>query len=170
MDTVRFGRALGFGARSAAKMLIETVDAATTSNPTRKLSVPASSGQPAACRDGHRRDLPTTSEFARSAARPLEGLRRFRKTAVRPFVRLSGVLFLELAGAFFGIFALYGLSILWQVRGGWRTAALNHRQFIVGMLMTVVFGYFCISSFLRARRREQQRRMRRLGGPREFQS
>ena len=36
MDVVRFGRALGFGARQAVKTVTAAVDAATAENPSRK--------------------------------------------------------------------------------------------------------------------------------------
>ena len=36
MDRVRFGRALGFGARQAVKTLVTAVDAATAANPSDK--------------------------------------------------------------------------------------------------------------------------------------
>ena len=86
----------------------------------------------------------------------MEGARRFRDSAVRPAMRLSGVLVLEIVGAFFAIFALYGFNTMWRFRAGWHAGAPNHSQFVGGALMLLVFGYFCVSSFLRARRRERR--------------
>ena len=174
MDAVRFGRALGFGARQAAKTVVAAVDAATAEKPsvqrTGALSnstseVLLTSKAPVAAR-------PVASQ--RSAAQPLgevarivsEGLRakrglsqggrRFRQAAFGPFVRLSGVLMLEVAGVFFGIFALYGLSTVLRLRTHWHTGMPHHREWVGGVLMLAVFGYFCVSSFVRARRRERQ--------------
>jgi hypothetical protein len=170
MDTVRFGRALGFGARSAAKTLIQAVDAAKADNPSRKaagdsavvdeLRLPQSSTEAPG-----RLTLAPRSRFATRTPTKgvqhdrgvLEGARRFRDTALKPFVRLSAVMLLEVAGVFFGIFALYGFNTMWRVHGSWHAGSPNHRQFVGGACMLAVFGYFCVSSFLRARRRERSR-------------
>jgi hypothetical protein len=87
----------------------------------------------------------------------LAGARRFRDSAVQPAVRLSGVLVLEIAGVFFAIFALYGCNTMWRARSAWHRGAPDHSQFLGGAVMLVVFGYFSVSSFLRARRRERRR-------------
>lgn len=170
MDTVRFGRVLGFGARSAAKALIQAVDAAKADNPARP---PSASTHVAGEMERRRSDVQplsrpaasTASSYsARSATRVVqrgrgvrEGASRFRDVALRPFVRLSGVLLLEVVGVFFGIFALYGFNTMWRVHASWRTGSPGHRQFVGGALMLAIFGYFCLTSFLRARRRERGR-------------
>jgi hypothetical protein len=170
MDTVRFGRALGFGARSAAKTLIQAVDAAKADNPSRKpaaesavldeprlpqisIEVP---GRPAlAPRSRFASRTPTRDvQHGRGV---LEGARRFRDSALKPFVRLSAVMLLEVAGVFFGIFALYGFNTMWRVHTSWHPGSPNHRQFVGGACMLAVFGYFSVSSFVRARRRERSR-------------
>jgi hypothetical protein len=167
MDAVRFGRALGIGARHAAKTVVAAVDAATAANPS-------SSG---ASHPETRNPLPTPhnavrapqpkavsggvaqkrSEGGQAQRGILQGSRRFRQATFSPFVRLSGVLVLEVAGVFFGIFALYGLSTVLRLRSEWHTGMPHHRQWLGGVIMLGVFGYFCVSSFLRARRRERQR-------------
>lgn len=86
-----------------------------------------------------------------------QGSKRFRQAAFGPFVRLSGVLMLEVAGVFFGIFALYGLATVWRLHSEWHASAPHHRQWFGGVIMLAVFGYFCVSSFIRARHRERQR-------------
>jgi hypothetical protein len=85
------------------------------------------------------------------------GARRFRDLALKPFVRLSGVVLLEVAGVFFGIFALYGLNSMWRIHTSWQAGTANYRQFAGGAAMLAIFGYFSVSSFLRARRRERGR-------------
>ena len=167
MDTVRFGRVLGSGARSAAKTLIQAIDAAKADAPVR---TPAPSTEPRRFEgDGVQppsrpRASAATSSSAQSATRIIRqsrgvrhGVSRFRDLALKPFVRLSGVLVLEVAGVFFGIFALYGFNTMWRARASWHAGSPNHRQLIGGVLMLVLFGYFCITSFVRARRRERGR-------------
>ena len=180
MDSVRFGRALGFGARSAAKALAGAVDAATAPNPTpartkttqapeqapRLASTPAATSSPGPPRAGTGDPV---ASAARSAARLTSqarqvgkgisrGRKRFGEAAWGPFVKLSGVLWLEMTGAFFGIFALFAGQATWTHRTDLLATPLNHaahRNALVFLGMTLVFGYFCISSFVRARLRQR---------------
>ena len=170
MDTVRFGRVLGSGARSAAKTLIQAIDAANADNPARTPSTAAPIAEERTRQGGDVQLLSRTaasaasSYAARSTARVVqqgcgvrEGASRFRDVALKPFVRLSSVLVLEVVGVFFGIFALYGVNTMWRVHTSWHTGSPGYRQFVGGALMLAVFGYFCVTSFLRARRRERGR-------------
>jgi hypothetical protein len=83
------------------------------------------------------------------------GTRRFGEAIWNPFVRLSGVLWLEVTGVFFGIFALFALAAVWRMRADWHGSEDGRRSLLGAVAMLVVFGYFCISSFVRARRRER---------------
>ena len=176
MDAVRFGRALGFGARQAAKTLVTAVDAATTEDP-RKQSSRSVGSQPAATVQPRRSEspsqppaaVPMTTKAAHTVAQTLKkgqetkqalqrGRKRFGEATLEPARRLSGVLALEVAGVFFGIFAVGGLSAIWRMRGNWRAGGPGHTQLLGGVGMVLIFGYFCISSFVRARRREKRRR------------
>jgi hypothetical protein len=85
------------------------------------------------------------------------GTRRFGEAVWRPFVRLSGVLGLEVSGVFFGIFALFALAAVVRMRANWRPHSAGNMQLLVAAAMLVVFGYFCVSNFVRARRRERGR-------------
>lgn len=168
MDSVRFGRALGFGARAAAKTLVTAVDAATTPNPSAKSSSqptigPASSVQASTPPAGARtaQQVTRTVEQARRTTEGVaRGGKRFGEAVWRPFVRLSGVLWLEFTGVFFGIFALYAGSGAWKLRGEIHETATNHDahiHFLMAAIMAVVFTYFCVSSFLRASRKGRAR-------------
>src|SRR5690242_3463886 len=104
MDTVRFGRVLGVGARQAAKTLIQAIDAAKAQNP----SSPPSQLNASAARPGKSVEA---SPVSRVKERPFAaqgtgavvsrqggvrgGITQFRDLAVKPFIRLSGVLLLE---------------------------------------------------------------------------
>lgn len=168
MDTVRFGRVLGSGARSAAKTLIQAIDAAKAEHPSRTAPGSAvvdgrvSTGVAAAPAPPGR--SPAVAVGPDTAARVVQhgrgvrsGAARFRELAVKPFIRLSGVMVLEVVGVFFGVFAVYGLNTMWRAHAAWHSGAPNHRQFVGGIGMLVVFGYFCVTSFVRARRRERGR-------------
>ena len=170
MDSVRFGRALGFGARSAAKALAGAVDAATAPNPNASAQKP----QPAARspqQSGTTAPRPVATgpvaSAARTAARATiqaretrkgiaRGSKRFGESVWGPFAKLSGVLWLEITGSFFGIFALFAGSAAWAHRSDLYSAAANRdarAHFFVFLAMALIFGYFCISSFVRAYRK-----------------
>lgn len=181
MDSVRFGRALGFGARAAAKTLVTAVDAATSPNPSAKpvagtgqqasgASQQASHGGPQASREAAssqsrvqvsavrvgQQAARTTAQVQQTGRGLKQGGRRFGEAMWGPFVKLSGVLWLEVTGLFFGIFALFAGGGAWKMRGDLRDAGVNHQahvQFLLTLAMAVVFGYFCMSSFVKASRR-----------------
>ena len=173
MDSVRFGRALGVGARAAAKTLVGAVDAATSPNPrassgtaqagpsqnsgasTQRRTTAA--GRPAAAQ-ATQQAVRTAQQARRATEGVARGGKRFGEAVWSPFVRLSGVLWLEFTGVFFGIFALYALSGAWKLREYIHEKPGSHDQhvhFLMAAIMGVVFTYFCVSSFLRARRRER---------------
>lgn len=165
MDRVRFGRALGFGARQAVKTLVTAVDAATA-NPSEKsagVGVKDGPAQPL-----HRAPDAPVRKAAQTAARTVEqarevkgglrrGSKRFGEALWGPFVRLSGVLWLEVSGVFFGIFALFALGAVIRLRGQWHAGSAERQQLFGSVAMLALFGYFCVSNFVRARRRERRR-------------
>jgi hypothetical protein len=183
MDRVRFGRVLGIGARQAVKTLVTAVDAATAENPSAKgagrganssqrveaaADAPASAAQTArptvAAATAPRRAAKKAAQAVVQAREVKQGLgrgsRRFGEAAWKPFLRLSGVLWLEVSGVFFGIFALLALGYIWKLRAAWHAGPANtmeHRSLLGAAVMLALFGYFCVSSFVRARRRERGR-------------
>ncbi|MEO6805420.1 MAG: hypothetical protein ABI209_04670 [Edaphobacter sp.] len=191
MDSVRFGRALGFGARAAAKTLMTAVDAATSPNPSAtkgKPTTPASTSAPpsasaaapsSASSASSASDRSTvvraegpgawigeqtarTTAQAQQTGRGLkEGGRRFRQAVGGRLVTLSGVLWLELTGVFFGVFAVFAAGGAWKMRAARHATVTNHdahMQFLIAATMALIFGYFCVSSFAKANRRGKQAR------------
>jgi hypothetical protein len=177
MDVVRFGRALGFGARQAVKTVTAAVDAATAENPSGKSvgrGTNAGPSRPQA--SGATEPAHTTAPAAMSRAASIaahgaaqtviqargtrQGLRRGGRRfgpAWRMFVRLWGVLWLEVVGVVFGLFVLFAAVGVWHLREEWHANAADHRQLLGALAMLAVFGYFAVSSFVRARRRERRR-------------
>lgn len=173
MDSVRFGRALGIGARAAAKTLVTAVDAATAPNPSAPKSRPTPSttqtdtappreepkAQASTVRVGQQ--AAKTAAQARQTGQGLvRGSKRFGEAVWKPMVKLSGVLWLELTGVFFGLFAFFGAGWAWKLRSDLHETAANHdahTRFLVCVALAVVFGYFLISSFVRANRRSRRR-------------
>jgi undecaprenyl pyrophosphate phosphatase UppP len=102
----------------------------------------------------------TATQAKRTTEGVARGGKRFGEAVWRPFVRLSGVLWLEFTGVFFGIFAMYAASGAWKLRGELRETAANHDahvHFLIAAVMAIVFTYFCVSSFLRAQRKGRAR-------------
>lgn len=167
MDTVRFGRVLGSGARSAARTLVQAIDAAKAENPSRTPADPVSTAEHKSSHEagvqsrksaqsaGPTSAVHAATRIVHQGSGIGHGARRFRDLALKPFVRLSGALVLEVAGVFFGVFALYGINTMWHAHTSWHAGASNYRQFVGGAIILAVFGYFCVTSFVRARRRER---------------
>ena len=169
MDSVRFGRALGVGARVAAKTLATAVDAATSPDPsaaekakqgTEAARAAASSSAADKAESRVRQQAAkTTAQVRQTSAGLKEGSRRFRESVGGPLARLSGALWLELTGVFFGIFAVFAASGAWKMRAALHEMA-NHNgdmRFLIAAGMAAIFGYFSISSFVKANRVAKRR-------------
>ncbi len=168
MDSVRFGRALGIGARAAAKTLVTAVDAATAPNPaTKSVSGGAASsttpngatetkpGASTGARLGEKAAR-TTAQVVQTGQGLKRGSKRFGEAVWGPVVKASGQLWLELTGVFFGIFAVFAGTSAWRARGDWHETTGNHDahvHLLLSAAMALVFGYFCVSSFVKANRR-----------------
>lgn len=149
MDRERFGRALGTGAREAGKALWKAADAAASPSPAPPAPAPrpAATSRPATSR--------VTTSRVTTAGVKREG-RKFGQAVWGPVARASGVLWLEVTGVFFGLFALTAAIEVWKRHRDYAAGGegRQHLYFAVGML--VVFGWFTVSSFLRARKRARQ--------------
>jgi hypothetical protein len=161
MDSVRFGRALGIGTRLAAKTLAEAVDAAIAPNPSAKAGTAAPATRTEAVGAKAGQQVRRTAAQVKQSGRGLkQGGKRFWETVAEPFVRLSGVLWLEVTGVFFGLFALSAGMGMWKQRGSFHAASGNHDARVHFFLLagvTVVFGYFFVSSFVKAHLRGKKR-------------
>ncbi|WP_263383164.1 hypothetical protein [Granulicella arctica] len=161
MDSVRFGKALGIGARHAAKALIDAAEAASASPPAPvRTSQNAQSTQ--AARSGEvlgQRAARTTAKARQTKEGFARGSKRFGEAVWGPFVKVSGVLWLELTGVFFGLFLLTALINAWKLRFNLHDIGSNHEQhqhLLFSIAMALVFGYFCISSFVRASHKQHR--------------
>jgi hypothetical protein len=169
MDSVRFGRALGMGARAAAKTLVTAVDAATSPNPSAGPTqggdgtVQERAAEPRPTAVGGRlvdQAVKTTAQVLQNKEGLARGGKQFGQTMWGNFRRLSGVLWLEFTGVFFGIFALFAATGAWKLRGSLHETTANHDDHVHLLVLigvAVGFGYFFVSSFLRARRKGRRR-------------
>jgi hypothetical protein len=159
MDSVRFGRALGVGARAAAKTVVTAVDAATAPNPSAKAATTPEKAEGAGVRLGQQASR-TTAKAIRTGEGLKEGRKRFGTAMGGRVGRLSAALWLEVTGVFFGIFAVFAAGGAWRMRWALHETGVNqdaHVRFVASLVMAVVFGYFCGSSFVKANRKTNGR-------------
>jgi hypothetical protein len=143
MDRVRFGRALGYGARHAAKTLAQAVDAATTT--------PARPGGEAKAAGGRPVARPTVAQVTRQA-------RVAGKSAWAPVARFSSVIWLQVTGTFFALIAVVLGQAVWFRRAVFAQGAASHeaQKLFALALVFLLFAYFAVSNFVRAARRERR--------------
>jgi hypothetical protein len=145
MEPKRFGRKLGIGVRVASRMAKERAAKASSASAT-----PAGTATQAAPRTP-----PSPSpkkNYVEPARRVAEGTRRFGQAFLGPLKHVSGTLWLEITGLFFALFAIFFGQNAWRTHA----SALHgpeHARFLVYAAVTLVFLYFCITSFIKAAHR-----------------
>ena len=90
---------------------------------------------------------------ARSAG---QGGKALGRAVWNPFAHATGVLWLEVTGMFFALFAFLFAQHLWTLRAAWRSGP-EHAHFLVYAAFSLLFLYFTLSSFARARGRTRRR-------------
>ena len=146
------------GAREAARAAFKAVDAARAPSPEAARGVGTVNAHKAA---------PVVMATAGQAERQRErtrvsvagvkrGGKRFGEAVWVPFAKASNILWLEVTGVLFGMFALVAGSWAWSSRADMAAGGtLEHREWVrLGML--AVFGYLTVSSYVRAARRSRR--------------
>ena len=153
MDRVRLGRALGFGARAAAKTLAQAADAAMSPNPNPK---PVPRATPPAAQ-------PASSSLP-SAANVVAASGRMGRAVLEPVKRHSRELWLQITGSFFALLACSMAGGMWTLRFAARAAfqhvRTNHAalwgqdllKFYLAAAAFLMFAYYAVSNFVRAGR------------------
>jgi len=160
MKPNEFGRRLGIGVRIAgriAKQRLEENPAATQTGQPQPALLPnigqmhaqvtaqITSQTGSQIREASREVTKKAPAYARAAGR---GAGAF----LRPFGRVGGILWLEVTGFFFGLFAVYFAQDIWRTHASY-AAGLQHQRFLIAVALTGLFGYLSISAFWRAKRR-----------------
>ena len=169
VDRVRFGRALGYGTRHAAKTLAAAMDAATASSSTpvnQPPSAQAPSAQPSASAPAQAAPLPRQSRQAVESAgsrrtesvRVRQGAQHLRRSFWQPLAVFTGALWLRVTGVFFALLAITMGGGTWRARGALKPGAGSSgaSHFWLFVSFTLLFGYFAISSFVRANLKERR--------------
>jgi hypothetical protein len=133
MEPDRLGRKIGVGVRVASGML-------------RDRAVQTA--------DSMQQQAPVYAERGRAVKR--EG-KKFGQSIWGPFAHAGGVLWLEITGLFFAIFGLFFAQNAYKLRYAWQTGP-NHSRFLLYVVITAVFAYFTVSSFMSASRKQKRRR------------
>jgi len=135
MKPYSIGRTLGIGLRIAGRIAGQHA---------------AAGGRPAA--------QPTATSAAQNrangqvAGQVTRGVARGVGGFLRPFGRIGGILWLEVTGVFFLLFAVVFASFLWKFRAHYAQGT-GHRDFLASAVGLTVFFYLSLSSFWRARKK-----------------
>ena len=143
MDRVRFGRALGIGARETAKALVKAADAVTAPDP----AVTRRAGKAVA---GQIEGAKITASNVR------RGGKLFGKAVLAPVAKAGSVLWLEVTGLIFGIFALSAGTYVWKHRQDLHAVGQARVNVWVVVAMLALFSYLTISSYVRAAARNRR--------------
>ncbi len=84
--------------------------------------------------------------------------RTLKRSVWSPFAKFSSILWLEVTGVFFAIFALIIGEQVWKWHAAVRLPPSNpgaQRLYLYTFLFAL-FAYFTVSSFVRARRRQRR--------------
>jgi len=137
MKPEKIGRTLGIGLRIAGRVAGERIAASAQTAPA---APPASTASGPSGNQNTDRTVGSAS-----ITRGLSGF-------LRPFRRVGGILWLEVTGSFFFLFALVaGVGLLRS-----RPAHLHgpyDRNFLAALVVIVVFSYLGVTSFWRARKK-----------------
>lgn len=82
------------------------------------------------------------------------GGRNFGRAVWNPFAQAGSILWLEITGMFFALFALLFGQHLYSIRSAWQFGP-EHGHFLAYAAFAGIFLYFAFSSFAKARRRSR---------------
>jgi len=146
MDRVKFGRALGYGARHAAKTLVQAAEAANAPNPTAEAPVVGLARPADAQSSPGSRRIPD-AQAVRAAGR------QAKSSLAGPVVRFSSVIWLQVTGVFFALVAFTMGAAAWRAAAHPVAGPHSALKLYAYVGFCALFAYFTVSSFVRAARR-----------------
>jgi hypothetical protein len=155
MEPRKVGRTLGIGVRVASNMVRQRVEEARQSS---QATSAANQGEPTTNRPvPEAQPIPVAPRVAAQAANARRGVRAFGQALVTPFTHAGGILWLEITGLFFALFAVFFAQGIYRLRGALHGAQPGDMQHLaLYVFLTLGFAWFSVSSFLRARRKTKQ--------------
>ena len=166
MDAQRFGKAMGIGVRATASALKTAAEAAAAPNP--RPFRPVKPVQPAQdFPPSHPQNASPAGNAGRIVARGVvqgrvtaagvkRGGKRFGEAVWGPAARAGGVLFYEVTGSFFALFAFAAGAETWKRHLDLFAASAARGKAWFAVAMLAAFTWFTVSSFAKARRRSRQ--------------
>jgi hypothetical protein len=145
MEPKKVGRVLGIGVRVASKMVRERVAEASAAGPPPAAAVPRPAPAP-------RVSAPNP---VNRTAMAKKGAKAFGSALLGPFTHAGGVLWLEITGLFFALFALFFVQSIYRVHASWKQGP-EHLHLLLYVLLAAGFGWFSFSSFARAHRKSKR--------------
>jgi hypothetical protein len=152
MEPKKVGRTLGIGVRVASNMLRERMERAAAPHPAPPAAAP--DPPPEAAAGGKWRPVaapgrPVAAGMAGKAATFKRGAKAFGQALWGPFTHAGGVLWLEITGLFFALFALFFVQSVYRLHAAWKQGG-EHAHLILYLVLAIAFTWFSVSSFLRA--------------------
>ncbi len=142
------GRALGIGVRVASNMVRQRVAQAAAAPAT---PVTAAIPRPPEPQPPPRPRVPGPSKTATAK----RGAKAFGQAILGPFTHAGSILWLEITGLFFALFALFFVQNVYRVHTAWRQGP-EHAHLLLYCVLAVGFGWFSVSSFTRAYRKNKR--------------
>lgn len=165
MEPGSFGRKVGIGVRIAGNIARERAAEAARKSAERPAQVPGAAGQTTERRQEAPRQgvvMPSPAELkqrGRDLGRGIgRGSKSFGQSFLGPFAHAGSVLWLEITGCFFALFAAFFAQNLYVLRAQYVTGPL-HQKFMLYGALTLVFLYFSVSSFLRAKKKSRKQKL-----------
>lgn len=145
MQPNRIGRLFGIGTRVAVGKLRDGAAgaAAAAQRSAAAQAAAAPSKSPPADR----------INYAEGSRRMARGAGRFGSALVRPFAHATGVLTLQITGVFFALFTAFFALHAWQA---FRTLGAHDRHVLVYVAFALLFAWFTLTSFMRARAKQKR--------------
>jgi hypothetical protein len=177
MEPNRIGRMLGIGARVAGAKLREQADRLGTAQqpsersaagaPARAAGARIGAGAAQAARNFRAAQASSGSAQARAAnldaapgagtvsptRRMTQGAAQFGAALVRPFAHATNLLWNQITGIFFALFAAFFVEHAWMV---YRAARWHDRHVFLYGGLGAVFAWFAASTFWRVRQKQRR--------------
>ncbi len=147
-----FGKAMRRGAAAAAASSAQS-KAASANPAVNNSGINAASAKPGS-------SAPAAAQAKSTAKGLIRGTKKFGESLWGPMAHTGGVLWLEITGLFFALFALFFAQNVYKFRASWKSGP-DHIHFLIYSALTILFAAFTASQFLKARMKEKKNRARR---------
>ena len=152
MEPKKVGRALGIGVRVASNMVRQRVAEAAAAPPAPPAGPTAATvPRPPEPVVPPRRPAPGPSKTAVAK----RGAKAFGQAFLGPFTHAGSILWLEITGLFFALFALFFVQNVYRVHTAWRQGP-EHTHLLLYGALALGFAWFSASSFLQAYRKNKR--------------